>query len=61
MFDVSAAMIILAGVALIYAGISQSPLTDASRHRLVGFGALVTGLGLLAWSFLFLVMLVRRL
>lgn len=52
--EVSAAIVVLAG------GVMPSPLTEASRQRLVGLGYLITAVGFIAWVFAYIATLVRH-
>lgn|GEM_PF-2792166 len=47
--DVSAAIVVLAGAVFTVAGVMPSPLTDASRQRLVGTGQILAALGVVGW------------
>ena len=51
--DVAAALIVVAGAILVLAGSSSSTLTDTARQRIVGLGALLAAVGLLAFLFAF--------
>jgi hypothetical protein len=57
--EVSAAIVVLAGAVLICAGVVPSPMTEESRHKLVGAGYLLAGLGFLAWALAFIVAFVH--
>lgn len=58
--DVSAALVMLTGGVFTVAGVLPSPLTDASRQKLVGLGYLITAIGFMAWAFAFIAALVRH-
>ena len=57
--DVSAAIVVLAGVLLVVAGVLPSPVTEATRQKLTGLGLLVAVLGMFAWVLAFGIAVVR--
>jgi hypothetical protein len=59
MTDVSAAIIVLAGAVFVLAGALPSPMTEASRQRLIGIGYLMVVFGMFAWLLAFVVTITR--
>jgi hypothetical protein len=57
--EVSAAIVLVAGTILVLAGVIPSPMTDASRQRLVGWGYLIATLALVAWMISFAVSMLK--
>jgi hypothetical protein len=51
--DVSAAIVLLAGVLLTLSSVMGSSLTEDSRKRLAGWGWVLVTIGFVAWVFWF--------
>lgn len=57
--DISAALVLIAGVLLMATGAIGSSLTEDSRKRLAGWGWVLISIGFVGWAVSFIIVLSR--